>query len=365
MVMATGMLVSMVRKSKQVKRRIKILVWGGWKTGKSRNSLMMPGPCLVLDVEKKSDVFANLADFFVVKTRNVQAIKQLLNELRLNGCQVPVVDDDGNPTGEMVRIESIIVDSGTTLGSLINDAHYLKLKRAPANVGNPSFRMEPTDYALPKAEYREIVNILLDLDVYVYFICREKVNYLPFRKGEFMKINTDDPTKADIDAGAPYDFDVILQTIKTRENGVDKYQAIVRGSCLVDDDGTQLLPEVIDNIDPDKFIPELIELGTKAKRLAPSQKVQVMEGPRNVTRTIADVEIDTLRKSVKDTIAVLGWPLSKASDEMFKLVGVKSTQSKDFTVDKAQTYLDYLQAQLPTGNASDDGHIDTPTDDVV
>jgi hypothetical protein len=338
---------SMVQKAEKMPVYAKILAYGPMGTGKTINGLMMPSPVLAIDIEKGSVHYGGAYDFYVQRTRNLAVIKNTLLELRENKCHIPVFDDNGNEV-DKVRINSLVIDSGSTLYHLVTQYWIQKFQRERRD---PAYQLAGSDYTQVKSDFWiNYINPLLDMDIHVYLICRRKNNYLP---GTFMKINPENPYCPDIEASVPHEFDVVLHMTKDAN---DVYRADVDKSRVLDPK-TRLsaLPDVFENIDKDKFIPELIQFITKHKVYDRSGETK-----REMSaKTTADAMLDDLRSEIYGLIERLGWDGNKGKDECIKVTGIASPRLKTFTLDKAQLFVDYLRGLVTDTEAT----VDEPTVD--
>lgn len=312
--------------------KAKILSFGASGVGKTVHALKMPAPVLVIDTEKGTEQYGNFSDFYVMRTRNLETTKQILAELYSNNYIIPKYDDNDKQIGE-VKLESVVIDSGSTIYDLVK-SRYAKYYRKD----DPFYNLEGADWAIIKSDFKgNYIYPLLALDLHVDFICREAKNYL---EGTYMKINLDDPYKPDIEPTVPYDFDVILHLQKN--NGI--YQCEVKKSRLLNEKGEQALPEVIKDIDKETFMPWIIDLATRKKSIERDKPIEVRS--KNVVAKKADEKLDNIKAEIREILIGKKWSNEEVQNSLMETVGVKSILTKDFTLEKAEQYLAYLQTLI-------------------
>ena len=230
---------------------LKVLLTGPSGSGKSTSVIYgAPKPLLVFDLEKGTTQYAKGAKFDLFKNKkipgfdptdpkNILQYTRMLLQAQAQGVEIPY--------------KSILLDSGTVLYKrVIND--YLKALR---DEGQPNKRkLEPNEYAFPKAEFYEIIDNLKKLDVHLFVTAQAADNYL---KQSFMKIDPNEPVKADCEKGLIYVMDVHYM-LSTQGK---KHKALLKKSRIVDSKDNNLLPEVIDNFNNFDLIPMLIEHANK------------------------------------------------------------------------------------------------------
>lgn len=261
-------LLNNIRPAGSKKQRVKALLTGPEETGKSTSVLYgAERPLLVFDIEDGNEIYRHAVEpFDVYPSNNPEEIRAVVLELLAYK----------NQTGS-IPYNSIFIDSGTDLyKKIIND----EIKKLQISQGKPEKRnLEPKEYGYPNSMFYDIVKGIKSLEVDFYISAHASDNYL---KGDFMKINPNEPVKADCHKDLAHEMDVhiIFKKIGKSRN----IQAQIKKSRLDDKDGNPLLPAVIDNVDNKTFIKQIRDFALRDKGFE-------VEKPKmsNVIRTDAEL----------------------------------------------------------------------------
>lgn len=203
--------------TKPVSRKLKILVYGAPKVGKTWFAIHAPVP-LVFDTESSTDAYRGRPDippFTVAKTASPVELLPVLEELQKTGAL---------KTGaQTLRPETLVIDSFSVLWQVRQEAgqrmaeERAKRKKQDAEKARVAFG----DWSLIKRPIQRLYTLLINMPLHVIITAREKPLY---------DDDTDQPKvigqTPDIERNATYVFDIILRLFV--ENG--KHMAEVEGS---------------------------------------------------------------------------------------------------------------------------------------
>lgn len=242
-------LLNRIRPAGTKKQRVKAMLTGGEETGKSTSVLYgAERPLLVFDIEDGTEIFRHAVEPFDIYPSNdpdeiYAVVMEMLAFVRAGG---------------KLPYNSIFIDSTTDLyKKIINN----EIKRLQIDQGKPNKRsLEPKEYGYPNSMFYDIIKGIKSLDVDFYVSNHASDNYL---KGDFMKIDPNNPIKADVHKDLAHEMDVHLIFKKMGKNR--KIKAEVKKSRLDDKDGKPLLPAAIDDVDNKTFIKMIREFAQKDK----------------------------------------------------------------------------------------------------
>lgn len=287
-------LLSKIRPAGAKKQRVKAMLTGAEETGKSTSVLYgAERPLLVFDLEDGNEIYRHAVEPFDVYPSNdpdeIYAVVQEMLAFVKQGGKLPY--------------NSIFIDSGTDLYKKIIQN---EIRRLQIDLGKPNKRsLDPKEYAYPNAFFYDIIKGIKSLDVDFYISCHASDNYL---KGDFMKINPNDPIKADVHKDLAHEMDVHIIFKKQGKNR--KIKAEVKKSRLDDKDGNPLLPAAIDDVDNKTFIKMIREFAQRDKGFViekpqASNVVRVDGELSNIVDEILDIANNHLRLLPQDAMNII------------------------------------------------------------
>lgn len=244
---------------------LKVLLSGEDGAGKSTSVIFgAEKPLLVIDPEAKAAAYGHLTEFDLYDSQNVLEILQVTRELlqlQMSGQQLPY--------------RTVLIDSGTVLYNYIKK-FFLDKMRASGSVDK--YKLEFNEYDAPKDMFYEIINNLKKLNVHFFITSHVKENYL---RDQVMKINPNEPWKADVEKRLPYEVHVHMMLQK---KGKNKFKAERKRSNLLDKNRNHLIPAVIDDFDNNTLVSMIIDYAKKDKGFI-ENKPEI----QNVIRTDAEL----------------------------------------------------------------------------
>lgn len=322
--------------SEEQEVKLKVLLTGPSGSGKSTSVIFgAPGRLLVFDQEqgvgqyskvKNFDIFQNkkVPGFDPTDPNNILGFTQLLLQMQAQGQKLPW--------------DSILLDSGTVLyNRIIND--YLKELRAD---GQPNKKkLEPNEYAFPKSKFYEIIRNLKLLNTNLFITAHASDNYL---KSAFMKIDPNEPIKADCEKRLIHEMDVHY-ILSTQGN---KHKAVLKKSRIIDKHGNNLLPPEIDNFSNFDLIPLLFEMAHKDKGFETKVDEKVN---RNTIRT--DTKLSQKIENIIELVNALQLSNEEAVNHLKEVTGkMNPYELNDEEADKAFAYFKGL-LESETGTAGE------------
>ena len=262
-----------------------ILLSGHDGAGKSTVAIFgAETPTLVIDPEKKSEMYSHLADFDVFDNDNPEAILNLTRQLLASQ------DQTGNS-----YYRTIVIDSGTVLWQRVKkySLEYMKEKSGDPN----KFKIEFNENDMPKDIFYEIINNLKRLRCHKIITAHTKDNYL---KGTMMKIDPNTPLVPDTEKRLPYEVDVHLMLKKTGQT----YKCERVRSNVLDKDKNQLIPAVIDKFDNSTLLKVVLEHSRKDKGFIESKPEQ-----QNVIKTDA-----ALSNQIDEIVSIITQQLQMSNE---------------------------------------------------
>jgi hypothetical protein len=288
-------LLNKIRPAGSKKQRVKALLTGSEETGKSTSVLNgAERPLLVFDLEDGNEIYSHSVEAFdVYPSNDPEEILEVVNEMiafKSQGGQIPY--------------NSIFIDSGTDLYKKIISNEIKKLQMIQ---GNPNKRgLEPKEYGYPNSIFYDIIKGIKSLDVDFYISAHASRNYL---EGAFMKVDPNNPVKADVHKDLAHEMDVhiILKKIGAKGRNI---KAEIKKSRLDDKDGNPLLPAVMEKVDNKTFIKTIRELaqrdkGFEVEKPQVSNVIQTDGELSNMIEEIIDIAMNQLKMSNERAVQVL------------------------------------------------------------
>ncbi len=193
--------------------KAKILLWGSYGTGKTWQALHFPAPVMI-DMERGSEQYASDFQFKVFHATDPDKVMQGVAWLRKNKHEQ----------------KTLILDSMTEFWSALQKKWtdiFLVKQSGKGNKGE-FYELQPRDWGTIKAEFKDFLRKMLDLDMNIICTCRQKDLY---EEGAFLKKIGE---TQDSDRSLPYLFDTVVRLEKTAEGG---------HIATVEKDRTNLLPK--------------------------------------------------------------------------------------------------------------------------
>ena len=188
-------------------KRLKLFLWGDSGVGKTTLSLQFPAPVLI-DLEGGADPYGDAFDFHVLRASTADEVSEAVRWLLAN--EHPY--------------RTLILDPITVYWDALQKKWSdIFLRRNKSSKGHrfEFYDLQPRDWMTVKAEFKELIRLLIALDMNVIVTARQKVQYAD---GGFMKVigETFDGEKS-----LPYLFDTIVRLFRDE-------QARFMASCLKD-----------------------------------------------------------------------------------------------------------------------------------
>lgn len=199
-------------KAKKVKRYVKVALWGDKKSGKTRFALSFPNPC-VIDTERGTPLYADRYDFAVKDANHWAELLQALDVLEKGGHD----------------FQTLVIDSLTIFWQDLIDVQieYVKNRR-----GNEI--LSTGDWGTVKRRWKSFINRLVDLNMHVVLVMREKDEYTTEtdqRTGEEKSKKTGEHLPdAEKSTGYVFDFILHLMTKEDKKAKQSKHLVVVDGS---------------------------------------------------------------------------------------------------------------------------------------
>jgi hypothetical protein len=203
----------MFEKATKAKRFFKVALWGDKKSGKTRGALSFPGPC-VIDGERGTLMYAEKYDFSV---RDANHWKELLDTMDF----LETTKDHGFLT--------LVIDPLTIFWQDLCDqqVEYVRNRR-----GNEI--LSTGDWGMIKRRWKNLMNRLIDIDMHVVLVMREKDQYDSYvdpKTGEEKSRRTGEHLP-DAEKSTGYVFDFILHcyTEENKKKGESRHFVQIDGS---------------------------------------------------------------------------------------------------------------------------------------
>lgn len=199
-------------KATKAKRYFKVALWGDKKSGKTKGALSFPKPC-VIDGERGTLMYAEKFDFNVRDANHWTELLETLDWLEKS--------EHGFST--------LIIDPLTIFWQDLCDAQveYVRNRR-----GNEI--LSTGDWGMIKRRWKAMLNRLIDLDMHVVLVMREKDlydSYIDPKSGEEKSRKTGEHAM-DAEKSTGYVFDFILHTYteESKKNKESKHFVQMDGS---------------------------------------------------------------------------------------------------------------------------------------
>jgi hypothetical protein len=199
-------------KASKVRRFIKVALYGDKKSGKSKAALSFPEPS-VADAERGTLLYADEFNFGVRDANRWQELMDILTWLEKNDHPY----------------KSFVVDSLTVFWQdLVEVQTQYALNRRNSEI------LTQGDWGIIKRRWKGFLNRLIDLDMNVVLVMREKdeyENYQDPRTGEDKNRKTGEKM-ADAEKSTGYVFDFILRlyTVEDKKKKASRHFATVEGT---------------------------------------------------------------------------------------------------------------------------------------
>lgn len=305
---------------------LKVLLTAPSGCGKTSSVIYgAPRPLLVFDNEKGSSQYRKVKGFDVFNNKKIKGFDPTDPNNILGYTRMLL---DAQAKGITIPYKSILLDSGTELYDRILKDYLQELR----NDGQPNKRkLEPNEYKMPKTKFYEIINNLKKLDMHVFVTAHASDNYL---KSAFMKIDPNEPIKADCEKKLIHQMDVHYILDKKGS----KYTATLKKSRIVDKEGRNLLPPVIENFSNFDLIPMLIE---KANEDVGYNDENANEA-KNTIRT--DVKLHNRVEQIIQAVSALGLSNNDAMALLEEKVNKKSPY--ELNLEEADLMVSHLNGLL-------------------
>lgn len=179
------------QKAENLKKRLKLFLYGNTGVGKTVLSLQFPKPVMI-DLEGGADLYGKDFKFDVLRASSPDEITKALDWLATN--QHPYL--------------SLVIDTATVYWDALQKKWsdiFLARNKQSKGFKHEFYDLQVKDWQTIKSEHKEFVRKLIALDMNVIVTAREKTKY---KDGGFMQAcgETFDGEKS-----LPYEFDVVLQ----------------------------------------------------------------------------------------------------------------------------------------------------------
>jgi len=237
------------RADKEHEKRLKVFLWGDTGTLKTRTALSFPSP-VVIDLERGSGAYEGEFDFHVVHASNPEDVRRHVHWLNTNH----------HP------FRTLVIDSITEYWEALQK--YWSNIFLQTNVGGVGhhkdfYTLQVGDWSQIKADFRELIRLILELDMNVVITAHEKAMY-DEQRGFMKRIGETFAGEKRL----PYLFDIVYQC--TREG--DEFKAIRQKARY-------LVPETIEPPYREAFEKAVGEesLEREAKPFMSATEAQVLE----------------------------------------------------------------------------------------
>ena len=277
-------------------KRLKLFLWGDSGVGKTTLSLQFPAPVLI-DLEGGADPYGGTFDFHVLRASTADEVAGAVRWLLAN--EHPY--------------RTLIIDPITVYWDALQKKWSdIFLRRNKGSKGHrfEFYDLQPRDWMTIKSEFKELIRLLIALDMNVIVTARQKVQYAD---GGFMKVigETFDGEKS-----LPYLFDTIVRLSRDA-------QGRFLGECLKD--RTNRLPA-----EPFESSYAVFEQAFSAETLS------------REAHPITSVTVEQLEQ-LRTCIDALGLAPAHVTK---RLATYGATRLDDLTADTARTILTKLETAL-------------------
>jgi hypothetical protein len=186
----------MFEKAQRVQRYFKVALYGGWKVGKTRAALSFPRPA-VIDTHRGTDLYDQEYDFRREYCNRWRDIGQKIDWIRKNAAKE--------------KIATLVIDDISVIyDDLINEVSEWRI-----NKSGSSAQLSQGDWGVIKRRWKGFLNLLIELDVHVVLVCREKEEYVEMTDREGREVRKRSGNQLlDADRQTAYLFDFILYLYK-------------------------------------------------------------------------------------------------------------------------------------------------------
>ena len=180
-------------KADTVSKRLKLLAFGTYSTGKTFFALQFPNPCII-DMEDGSDYYGEKISFYRKKTTSSLEVNETIDYLLYNDHE----------------FKTLILDPVTMYWEDLQSRwmDYFLTRERVKNPKAMSYTLLAQDWQRMKDDYKRLFRKLINLDMNVILIAREKPEYA---QGEYMKVTG--KNLSDSEKSTPYVFDLVLNTM--------------------------------------------------------------------------------------------------------------------------------------------------------
>ena len=311
---------------------VKALLTGTEETGKTSSVLYgAERPLLVFDLEDGAEIYKKIKTvepFDVYPSSNPEEIAEVIKQMKMYIEQ-----------GGQMKYKSIFIDSGTDLYKKIISDEIEKLRYIQ---NKPDKRnLEPKEYGYPNSVFYGIIKNIKSMNVDFYISAHASDNYL---KGDFMKINPNDPVKPDVHKDLAHEMDVHILFKKIGKNR--KIKAEIKKSRLDDSNGNPLLPAAIENVDNKTIIKQIREFAHKDEGFV----VERTEKPSIVTNEELSTAIDEIIEIVNSYLQLSA---PEATAVIKRASGDRVSSPYQMNLDEAKKALDEFRQMKNARSSSE------------
>lgn len=173
-----------------IQRKVKLMLFGAEKTGKTTAALTFPNPA-VIDTERGTEMYhgrEGVPDFARMTCKTLEEYNAAITYMKTEGHK---------------QYETLIIDPITIIYDLVREEQIAKVEKRGKDFGG-------TDYGKVNLAMRTIYMDLLELPCHVVVTAHEAIDYEGTPNGGLKKIGI----KIDADKSAGYPFDFIINMNK-------------------------------------------------------------------------------------------------------------------------------------------------------
>jgi hypothetical protein len=176
-----------------VAKKLKVLLWGAEKVGKTTAALTFPR-CVVIDTEGGTDMYAN-GSFRVFRTKSMREVYKAIEAIEADGGK---------------SIDTLVIDSLTPLRQILIDAELRRVEQRQKRYNKPveDAALTYREWGRINGEMKALYNRLTLLPVHVVVTAREATEYeqVEGKDNQMKKVGN----KPDADRSLGYLFDYIV-----------------------------------------------------------------------------------------------------------------------------------------------------------
>jgi hypothetical protein len=178
-------------KAGEVKKHLKICIYGSPGAGKTHFSLTFPKPA-VIDLEHGSDLFADRFDFDVLHTKSCAGVLEAVEAI------------SQNPES----FETLVIDPISVIWEGLQDAFVedLEQKIQAGRSRRTDSELQFADWKRIKRPHRRLMTLLLNLPMNVV-LCGRLASEYEMRNGELLKVGL----KMESEKSVPYASDLLIR----------------------------------------------------------------------------------------------------------------------------------------------------------